>query len=373
MNELARALAERIRAEGPLSFAEYMRVALYDPERGYYRAGGERTGWRGHFVTSPEIDPAFGALWARAFDEIWRLLDRPERFVVVEVGPGEGGFALSLLKSSGAEFLQALDLRLVEIDPERRRRQERLLSSAPTAKAVSWTESVDEMDSFPHGIVFANEVLDNQPVHVLRNRAGGLQELHVGVDDGRLAEVWLDCADDGLIERALASDRPAGVEVEISPAAEDLAFRCAQLPQSGAAVFVDYGLEPGAEDRARATLASYSAAGAGNRTLLEPGTADLTAHVDWAAVGAACAQEAGVATYGPLEQRRVLLDLGARVFDERLRDEHGVHLQAGRGAEAVKALSRRQALRAILDPGGLGGLHVFVAARNLDAPAWFQK
>ena len=370
MNELARALAERIRVDGPLPFAEYMRVALYDPERGYYRAGSERTGWRGDFVTSPEIDPAFGSLWARAFEDIWRLLDRPAPFTVVEVGPGEGGFALSLLKSSNTEFARVLELRLVEIDLQRRKRQERLLSSEGR---VAWTESVDDIEPFANGVVFANEVLDNQPVHVLRNRAGGFQELHVDVVNDHLDEVWLDCADEELVARALASDRPAGVEIEISPAAEDLAFRCAHLPQSGAAIFVDYGLEPGEEDRARATLASYSSAGAGERTIVDPGTADLTAHVDWNAVAVACAQEAGVQTHGPLVQRRLLLDLGAREIDEQLRADHQDHLQAGRGAEAVAALSRRQALRALLDPGGLGNLHVFAATRNLTTPAWLQE
>lgn len=369
MNRLARALAERIETEGPLSFAEYMRAALYDPEEGYYRSGSERTGWRGDFVTSPEIDPAFGALWARACEGIWTDLGHPGIFHVVELGPGEGGFARALADAAQGDFSRALELHLVEIDPERRKRQEVLLSDL----RIDWSESIEGVEPFSDGIVFANEVLDNQPVHVLRNRAGGWQELHVGVAGRRLGELWLDCTDEELIERAFASDHPAGVEIEVSPDAEDLALRCARIARRGGAIFVDYGLESSPENRARSTLASYSSAGAGVRTILGPGTVDLTAHVDWTAIGLACSQEAGIVTAGPVAQRSVLLELGARDVDERLREEHKSFLDSGHGAEAVRALSRRQALRALLDPGGLGGLQVFGALRGLpDIPPWFS-
>lgn len=370
MKPLARALARRIKKEGPLSFAEYMRVALYDPEDGYYRSGSERTGWRGDFVTSPEIDPAFGALWARAFEGIWADLGSPNPFHVVEVGPGEGGFARALADAAGADFSDALKLHLVEIDPERRKRQETLL----TGLAVNWSESIEGVEPFSDGIVFANEVLDNQPVHVLRNRAGGWQELHVGLIEARLVELWLECMDTELIDAALESNSRAGVEIEVSPEAEDLALRCARLAQRGGAFFVDYGLESSSEDGSRATLASYSSAGAGGRTIQDPGTVDLTAHVDWTAIGLACSQESGIVTSGPATQRSVLLELGARELDEQLKTEHQLFLDSGSGAEAVRALSRRQALRALLDPGGLGGLQVFGAFRGLShVPQWFGK
>ena len=368
MNRLARALVERIKTEGPLPFAEYMRVALYDSQDGYYRSGSERTGWRGDFVTSPEIDPAFGALWARAFEGIWIDLDRPETFLVVELGPGEGGFAHALSGAAGGDFARALQLHLVELDPERRKRQEALLADLGR---IDWSESIEEVEPFTDGIVFANEVLDNQPVHVLRNRAGGFQELHVGLAGEQLVEVWLDSTDEELNERAFESDRPAGVEIEVSPDAEDLALRCARLAERGGAIFVDYGLESSSGDRARTTLASYSSAGAGDRTIQDPGTVDLTAHVDWTAIGLACSQESGISTAGPAAQRDVLIQLGAREIDEELKAEHQSFLDSGRGADAVRSLSRRQALRALLDPGGLGGLQVFSALRGLPViPAW---
>lgn len=368
MNDLERALINRIVGEGPLTWAEFMEAALYDPQHGYYRSGSERTGWSGDFITSPEIDPAFGSLWGHAFRDLWVSLGRPPEFEVIELGPGEGGFARALLSEGPEDLRAALRLTLVEIDPPRRARQADALGDP----RVRWAASVEDVQPFDAGVVFANEVLDNQPVHVLRNRAGGFQELHVDAGDSGLEETWLDCTDENLVRRALASDTPAGTEVEISFAAEELALQCARLPRAGAAIFVDYG-KRATEDGPPGTLASYSHRGAGGRSAREPGEADITAHVDWAAVKEACRQERGVETFGPRSQREVLVALGAHDLDDELRALHAQELERGRGAPALQALSRRQAIGALLDPGGLGGLQVVVAARGLDIGDWMKE
>jgi SAM-dependent MidA family methyltransferase len=92
-------LVDRIRNEGAVTFADYMALALYHPEHGYYRQPQAHVGWNGHFLTSPEIDPAFGELWARAFEQVWRECGSPESFDVVEPGPGEAGFAAAVLSA----------------------------------------------------------------------------------------------------------------------------------------------------------------------------------------------------------------------------------------------------------------------------------
>ena len=367
MNDLEQALINRIVGEGPLTWAEFMEAALYDPEHGYYRSDSARTGWSGDFITSPELDPAFGALWGHWFRDLWVSLGRPPEFEVIELGPGEGGFARALLLEAPEDLRAALRLTLVEIDPVREARQADALGYP-----VRWAASIEEVQPFDAGVVFANEVLDNQPVHVLRNRAGGFQELFVVAGDGGLEETWLDCTDENLIRRALASDAPAGAEIEISFAAEELALQCARLPRAGAAVFVDYG-KRAADDGRSGSVASYSHRGAGGRSVGEPGEADITAHVDWAAIKEACRQESGVETFGPRSQREVLVALGAHDLDDELRALHTKELEAGRGASALRALSRRQAIGALLDPGGLGGLQVVVAARGVEIGGWMKE
>src|SRR5688500_394644 len=106
-----------------MPFAAYMQAALYHPQHGYYATGARRTGWEGDFVTSPELDPAFGELWARAFEEIWSGCGRPASFRVVEVGPGEGGFAAAVLAAVNGELGAVLEYCLVERSPDAEARQ----------------------------------------------------------------------------------------------------------------------------------------------------------------------------------------------------------------------------------------------------------
>ncbi|HZK51634.1 MAG TPA: SAM-dependent methyltransferase, partial [Actinomycetota bacterium] len=175
MNDLDGLLRERIDSDGPITFAKYQDAALYHPELGYY-AGGQRSGWRGHFLTSAELDPAFGALWAVGFRRVWERLGRPETFELIEVGPGEGGFANSILGVVEGDFADALIYRLVERIPALAERQMSLLS---TYDNVVWSSSIDELTPAAHGALMGNEVLDNLPVHLLEYRAGVFEELYV--------------------------------------------------------------------------------------------------------------------------------------------------------------------------------------------------
>ena len=123
-NEVHDQVLEVIRREGPITFARFMTMALYQPGSGYYAAGPERSGWGGHYLTSPELDPAFGELWAHAFEQVWDQLGRPDRFDVIEIGPGEGGFSEAVLRSvAGTPFGSALSYQLVEPQPALEERQ----------------------------------------------------------------------------------------------------------------------------------------------------------------------------------------------------------------------------------------------------------
>ena len=365
MNALQEDLVERIRSDGPMPFAEYMARALYDEQHGYYSSGGERTGWGGDFLTSPELDPAFGALWTRGFEQIWDAAGRPSRFEVVEVGPGEGGFAAAVLDSAAGDFADALALTLAEPSPTRRERQAGRLGS----EALTWVDSLDSVDEIEAGCVFLNEVLDNQPVHVLRRRDGRLEQLHVGERGGSLVEVWRVCEDARLRERA-ASAPERGETIEVSPAAEELARSAASRVAAGAVVFVDYGREGDVDGGD--SLVTFSGAGVDALRLDDPGARDITAHVDWLPVKRAL-EDAGHSAHGPHRQRTILQALGAADLDHDLIARHHDELSRGHGALAVRALSRRQALRALLDPGGLGHLQVVAGIKGIETPSWLGK
>lgn len=365
MNALQAELVERIRASGPLTLADYMTSALYDPEHGYYSGGGERTGWRGDFLTSPELDPAFGTLWARGIEEIWEMAGRPSSFEVVEVGPGEGGFAAALLDAAEGAFADALSLTLVEMSPERSARQVARLGEG----IASWAQDVSEVAPLAEGCVFLNEVLDNQPVHALRVRDGEVLELHVAEDGGALVEMWRPCDDPSLTTRASEASVADTDTIEISPEAEDLARTCAGLVGRGAVIFIDYG-----RDGFRHTgdsLVTFSAAGVDALRLDDPGRRDITAHVDWSPIRGVL-EETGFTTIGPLRQRHVLQVLGAAELDAGWSSRHRETLDEGKGAAAVRMLSRRHALRALLDPSGLGRLQVMAGIKGVAVPGFLH-
>jgi SAM-dependent MidA family methyltransferase len=365
LTQLELLLRERIARSGPMPFGAFMQMALYHPRHGYYSGGRERSGWRGHFLTSPELSPLFGELWARGFEKLWRACGSPPEFTVAEVGPGEGGFAAAVLGAAAGDFGAALRYRLVERVPALQERQRELLDG----HEVSWSSSVTELPHAEHGVVFANEVLDNLPVHLVERRDGGLLEVCVDLAGDRLVETLRPPAGDELsdwLQRA-GAEVPDGHRFEVTMAAESFVRHCGATFGRGALVLVDYGAESGELAlRPRGTLVAYSGAGASEDVLARPGEQDVTAHANWTIVRRTC-EEVGLDVVGPTPQREVLLSLGARELGESLRAEHSRAAGEGRGADAVRALSRRSSLGALLDPGGLGGLGVVVATRGIPA------
>ena len=365
MTPLETLLVQELRSNRPITFARFMERALYDPRYGYYASGIQRTGWAGDFVTSPEIDPAFGALWARAFERAWGAAGRPDPFYVIEIGAGEGGFAHAVLDSVSGSFASALRYVIVERVSEVEGRQRERLGAA----GVAWVSTLDDVSAADAGCVIANEVLDNLPMHLVERQEEVLVELYVGSTDDRLhlePGAVSDPAIASYVENyGLAPNDGARAEVGleamhfVSAAARSLAL--------GAMFLIDYGAT--SEELARresGTLVTYGA-GAGEDVLESPGARDITAHVNWSAVADAC-RGSGSIVSPLLSQRDALRALGLDDLDRAIRREHAGAVAEGRGVDAVRSLSRRQALGVLSDAGGLGGLQVLVASKNLEPP-----
>ncbi|HVL64233.1 MAG TPA: SAM-dependent methyltransferase [Candidatus Limnocylindrales bacterium] len=352
MSALLDLILDEIESRGPMPVARYMELALYHPEHGYYASGQTRTGRRGDYLTSPELDPAFGALWADAFERLWTRMGRPPRFTVAEVGPGEGGFAAAVAGHVSGRFAEALQIRLIERIPALRRRQEERLAGDPQ---VSWA---DEPEPFDAGVVFVNEVLDNLPVHLVE----GSRELLVGAEGDRLVETtgpYSSMVADLLRKHGV--EVPTGTRVEVPVAAEGFVTRCATAPRSGAAVFVDYGHDwSGLLERPAGTLVCYSASGVDDAYLAQPGEKDITAHANWSVVSAA-ARAAGLYVGARVRQHDLLQRFGIDRLRASIAEAGRAASASGEGRAAVRALSRRGALAALTDPGGLGGLEAVAA------------
>ncbi|HEX3881918.1 MAG TPA: SAM-dependent methyltransferase [Stellaceae bacterium] len=355
---LAAKIARRIRAEGPISIAAYMAMALHDPEHGYYRRQ-QPIGRDGDFTTAPEISQIFGELIGLWCADLWQRLGEPAPVFVVELGPGRGALADDFLRAAESVpgFRRALRLVLVEASPVLR---------AAQAERIGEASFADDLDAVPDGpmLLVANEFLDALPVRQFVRGPGGWAERLVAVDKAdRL--ILIDSNEHALAAALVPPalrDSPHGTVVEISPAATALsgaiAARLTRHP--GAALLIDYGHAAVTPGPTLAAIRRHARTG----LLDEPGAADLSAHVDFAAVRAA-AEAAGAAAHGPVPQGEFLAALGA-----------GARLSALCARATVEQREMLAlGLRRLIDPREMGTLFKALAlvSPGLPAPAGFEE
>jgi SAM-dependent MidA family methyltransferase len=117
---LKEAILARIQEQGRITFREFMALALYHPQLGYYCSPREKMGRSGDYLTSPEVSPLFGALVGRQLRQMWDALGSPSAFQVVEAGAGTGALCRDLLRwarRTAPDFFRALEYTIVEASP----------------------------------------------------------------------------------------------------------------------------------------------------------------------------------------------------------------------------------------------------------------
>ena len=311
MNDCAGALRRIIATQGPISLAEFMRIALTDPASGYYV---RRDPISGDFITAPEISQIFGELIGLFFVQVWEDRGRPQRFHLVELGPGRGTLMADLLRAARIrpQFVDAASIHLVEISPRLRAIQQRALAAANPV----WHTELSEITPDAPVFVVANEFFDALPVRQFIHSGGAWHERKIGLD-GNGFRFCTDAspAPEHNIPRQFRG-APEGSIFEFSEDARRLAEQIAGLvvQTRGVALIIDYG-------HARSGLADTFQAVKGHLfadPLTSPGEADLTCHVDFAALrAAACARGADV--FGPVAQLHFLTKLGIRERAEMLK------------------------------------------------------
>jgi len=346
-------LIARIRREGPLRFDEFMRVALYHPEHGYFAAGPLRSEKAGDFLTSPEVSPLFGetiACFVAA--EAERIGGDPVD--VLEVGAGSGSLLRPLLDTLPVPGRA----RAVEISPAAR---ERLAALVPEAEVLT---SLNEVEGPLWGVIVVNEVADNLPAALAVRRGGRWAERLVGATDDALA--WAEAParpEVAAWAERFAGPVPGGGQVEVQLAAGEWVRRLVGLVAAGSVLVFDYGDtgEGLAGRRAEGTLRTYRGHHLGPDPLAEPGATDVTMDVDFGAL-AALAREAG-AEVEVLTQAVFLERWGLRDRLAALRHEELALARTDRVMERLAVRSRITGGEALLHPRGLGGFRVLVATK----------
>lgn len=374
MEEVEQLIREEVQREGSMSFARFMERALLEPGLGYYATAQRRAGRSGDFMTAPELHPILGAAIARLAAATWERLGRPATFRWREFGAGEGTLllaALGYLAREGHPLLGALEVSVSEANPHRLAELTAALGALPSGGPPLVAAGSPPVA----GIVVANEFADALPFHIVVGRAatpGGFAERRVAIDPVTNALIWVEGAPDpGIAERLapLMADWPPLAEgqlAEISPATADWAQGLGEELTEGVVIVLDYGREGAALRDPASRMAGTALAYQGHRAtadlLSEPGSRDLTAHVDLTLLRVA-AQMGGLRHMASTTQAKFLATAGV--------DGEVARTRTGPAATLEGAIALRSALAQLMDPRRMGGFaaELFVAGSSPAANA----
>jgi len=327
-----------------------MEICLSDPEHGYYRRR-EPIGAAGDFVTAPEVSQMFGELIGLWCAVSWRQMGAPERVNLVELGPGRGTMMRDALRAAAAEpgFRAAVSLHLVETGDSLRETQHQSLADT----AAAWHDTLANMPPGPL-LLIANEFFDALPVHQYEMTTEGWRERLVSFEDGNCCPA--------LAETPSALRRPGevGDVFELAPARNDYMAEIAARVErdGGAALIIDYGHTESANGDTLQAVRAHKA----QPLFAEPGLADLTSHVDFAALGRAAP---AVSLHGPVRQGDFLRALGIEARAAKLQ----------RSATPEQARDIETALHRLIEPRQMGDLFkaLAVTTKGAPVPAGFER
>ncbi|MCF6404102.1 SAM-dependent methyltransferase [Chitinophaga filiformis] len=279
--QLSEIITEKISSKGPISFRDFMEMALYYPQLGYYTSDRNKIGAKGDYYTSSNLSTVFGAMIGRQLEEMWDLMGR-EAFTIVEYGAGTGALCHDLLEylKTNKPLYNQLRYCIIEKSPFMRQ-----LEKAHLSEKVEWYDAIADIGEF-NGCVLSNELLDNFSVHEVV-MADELMEVFVDYDNG-FCEVLLPAQQ--LLKDYLQQLHiilPKGFRTEINLQAIDWLKEIARSLKKGFVLTIDYGypsIELYREYRCSGTLVCYH----GHQINADPyhyiGEQDITAHVNFSAL-----------------------------------------------------------------------------------------
>ena len=351
-SHLTTILREKIGAEGPISLADYMSLALTHPDHGYYTTQ-DPFGARGDFITAPEISQIFGEMVGVWCVELWRQMNR-RPVSLVELGPGRGTLMADLLRATRgvSGFHEALTIHMVETSAALAHVQYLALRSLHPR--IEWLDDVGQLPDSPT-ILIANEFFDALPIRQFQVTEHGLCERRVGWDEAAQQFAFTLAAPGLQLAKSDHQHIAAGTIIEQSPASKQVMRQLAAhlKAHGGGALIVDYGYLGEAHHDTLQAVKAHSF----HPVLKNPGEADITAHVDFPTL-AAIARDHTLRVSGPVPQGEFLIRMGAEVR-ARMLINHA-------------ALEQREpilsGLKRLIDPTAMGDLFKVLAV--VSDPRW---
>ncbi len=374
---LCEAIAQRIAAspQQRITFAEFMELALYHPQLGYYATNRAEAGMQRDFFTSAHLGRDFGELLAVQFAEIWAQLGRPQLFTLVEMGAGQGLLVQDVVRylhQHHFDCFEALEYIIIErsagLVAAQQARLQKLSQSWGKLRWQTWEQI--PVDSLV-GCCFSNELVDALPVHQVVAVDRRLQEVYVVQSESQqireFSELLAEPSTVRLTEyfESLGIDllKPpyaAGYRTEVNLAGLDWMATVAERLRRGYVITIDYGYlaeryyRP---SRSQGTLQCYYQHRHHDDPYAAVGMQDITAHIDFTALGRQ-GEHFGLETVGFTQQALFLMALG-------MGDRIAALSQPDPDVTAQDILQQRETLHALIDPAGLGNFGVLVQRKDI--------
>ena len=277
-----------------MTFRDYMEWSLLDPDIGYYTHRA-KIGFSGSdFVTAPEVSPVFSLLIAEQVVELDGYLGNPEKFYLIEAGPGNGTLMRSILtymKLIEPHLFDRVCPVMIEASPFLKQHQEKQLSGLLLKNPPVWLDITSLPAEKMEGVILGNEFLDALPAHWIKSINGELMEVYVEIEtDGVVRQTHKPLLNPEIRQyfNWVGVRLPDGCETEVSLSAISMLEKLDSIMRRGFMLWIDYGdssSEKYSKRRNRGTLRGFKDHQLIDQVLAHPpGSIDLTAHVDFTGV-----------------------------------------------------------------------------------------
>ena len=338
-----------------ISFYEYMQLALYHPEEGYYCRARNKIGKAGDFYTSVSVGSVFGEVLAHSFAEMIEGQSGHKPWYLVEFGGGTGDLTYQILsewEQSFPQLVEEVQVILIEKSPFHRQLQQDKLEGFKVQWFESW-ESVGEQLGSINGVVFSNELVDAFPIWLLEYQNQTWKEVRVGWEPGKdqLVETLEDISSPELLDYIQREEKYIpkinGYRIEVNLDAQKWLKSVIKGLDQGYLITIDYGYkreELYLPQRKRGTLLCYHQHLTSEDPLETPGDKDITTHVHFSLLMEE-GSELGLHNLGYFTQRQYLMNGGIL---QRLQEHQETDPFHGLNSK------RNRAIRQLIMPGGMG-------------------
>ncbi|MFA9559394.1 SAM-dependent methyltransferase [Evansella sp. AB-rgal1] len=348
----------------PLSYSDYITIALYDEDIGYYMNSNTKLGKDGDFYTSNHVHPVFQKTFAKFFVDIIKKENLTP--TICEWGAGDGRFAfevLSYLRDTEKDLYKECTYLIIEASTYHQSILEGKLADFSGKFSVfrNLEEAKEQWSTF-EGIVFSNEFFDALPVHVVEKKEDTLCEVMVDINSqGELSEVYSPCQNEELQHwlEEYGPMLPNNHRMEVCLHMKKWISLIANWMTKGMIVSVDYGYsneELLQNERREGSLRGYYKHQMIHNPLDFPGEMDLTHHIQWDAYQLLMKKN-GFEEVFHSTQDQFLLKAGLFSF-----------LQENQNLNPFsESYKQNRAIQSLVYPGGISStFHVSIQSINLE-------